>query len=143
MSDLPTPPSPPDRPHVPGAAVALALVTGVLTVLGVVCCGGGLVLGVVSLEPELARVRSKLESVRETDELLDAARAQLADLAAVVERARARSREYPPVLPEAPPQDPWGTPVLYERLAPDRAVLRSAGPDRELGTHDDVRLDLP
>ncbi len=36
--------------------------------------------------------------------------------------------------------DPWGTPYAYGRDTdhPDRYTLRSAGPDRQLGTDDDV-----
>ena len=48
----------------------------------------------------------------------------------------------PELLVESPPRDAWGNAVIYERIAPDRAMLRSAGPDGRAGTKDDVRREV-
>lgn len=37
--------------------------------------------------------------------------------------------------------DRWGTPVFFHRLSATTTALRSAGPDRELWTDDDILLD--
>jgi len=37
--------------------------------------------------------------------------------------------------------DRWGTPLFFHAESHDRIAVRSAGPDRELWTADDVRLD--
>jgi len=37
--------------------------------------------------------------------------------------------------------DPWGTPYWFHPVSRDRMEIRSAGPDRELFTSDDLRND--
>ncbi|MBN2126037.1 MAG: hypothetical protein JW821_17190 [Deltaproteobacteria bacterium] len=41
-------------------------------------------------------------------------------------------------LEEGDHEDPWNTVYYYEKLGPRKAVLISAGPDRELHTKDDI-----
>ena len=130
------------RPPVPGSAVALAWIAAGLTVLGALCCAGGAVLSVEYMQPELQAAEQELEALEADDQRVVAARAQLANLAALLDQARGASPHYPETLPEAPPQDPWKTPVSYSRTGPDRAVLRSAGPDRAFGTPDDLVHEL-
>jgi type II secretion system (T2SS) protein G len=132
---------PPRRPDVPLPATCLTLFVG--AGLFVCVCAGGVVLGVArDAEPRLARSRASRREAAEA-----AARTQDAKslLAAMADRLGADARasgELPETLGEAPPRDPWGNAVIYDRSAPDRATLRSAGPDGKPGTRDDVRREV-
>ena len=120
----------------PGGAWALAWVAAGCGVLTLLCTGSVaafVAAAVGRAGEELAEqgTRMKVERAASSDAgvVLDA----LAD--AVLRDA---GNELPESLPEAPPPDAWGTPVRYRRLTPLRAVLTSAGPDRDFGTGDDV-----
>jgi hypothetical protein len=141
--DAPAPPPvpPPARPPVPLAATCLTMVLGA-GMLAAVCCGAG-VLGLArSAAPRVARGRDERAKAAATQALVDEAKAQLEVLAARLSAAARDAGELPEALTEAPPKDPWGHPIDYSRTSPDRAVLRSAGPDGRIGTRDDVRRDV-
>jgi len=131
----------PRRPDVPLGATCLTLFIG--AGLAVFVCSGGVVLGVARhAEPRLAEARARRRRAAETAEktedvksLLDAMADRLAADALVF-------GELPELLVESPPRDAWGNAVIYERIAPDRAMLRSAGPDGRAGTKDDVRREV-
>lgn len=46
-----------------------------------------------------------------------------------------------PYMARVPSRDPWGTGYRYERRGEESYELRSAGPDREFGTGDDVVME--
>lgn len=48
---------------------------------------------------------------------------------------------HPVFNPEGQLQDRWGTPLFIHILAADQWEIRSAGPDREMWTDDDVNLE--
>jgi hypothetical protein len=155
MSDGPPPPLPADLPPPPpavpvpplspdaafargkarSASSCAAWALG-FTVLGVLCCGGGALFGVVRFDSLARTQEAELRRLGADAGLRDEAAGLLADVA---DRVRpAGGEDLPPTLPEAPPKDPWGRPIRYERLSAVRARLVSAGPDGQFRTADDV-----
>lgn len=109
-----------------------------------ICCVG---LGVFSFSSALSAqarvVQRKLSTERQKSAVKAQVIASLRDLADTLNAIRAAEFEYPLELPELAPDDPWGRPILYSRVSPDRAELRSLGPDGVRGTSDDQVLTLP
>jgi hypothetical protein len=126
---------------VPFAATCLTTLVALGT-LACLCGGGGLLLLRSSLETKFAEDRARRAERAEEAGLEDETRALLDALAARLAAAAGPRGALPEMLQEAPPRDPWGTPLDYERIASDRARLRSAGPDRRLGTPDDVEREV-
>ena len=147
MTDPVTPPAAPPsapparRPDVPLGATCLTLFIG--AGLAVFVCTGGVVLGVASdAQPRLKRSRERRRQAAATAQRTDDAKSLLE---AMSDRLAAEARaagELPEALVEAPPRDPWGNAVVYERMTTDRAMLRSMGPDGKPGTKDDVRREV-
>jgi hypothetical protein len=124
------------------AASCLAVVVAFGT-LCVVCCLGIATFAVRSGVDRAARVtEERVNELRGERRLVEDAEALLDEIALRLEAVRAVERAYPRALPEAPPPDPWGNAVEYEPVGPDRAWLRSAGPDGTFRTSDDVVRDL-
>lgn len=48
------------------------------------------------------------------------------------------SESHPALLTDVNLRDSWGHPILYRKTGETNFVLRSAGPDRQLGTRDDI-----
>lgn len=120
--------------------LAAVLVVGALFAIA---WAGGVALGrtcVSALRAEGLRSRYA-EDVRR-DEFVERATAQMENLAARIAASARDDGELPETLPEAPPKDPWGCAFEYARPSPERAVLRSAGPDRRFGTKDDLRREF-
>lgn len=141
MTDSATPPPP--RPQVSSAASVLATLVGFVALTTFCCIGIGTFSVRLGIERHAEMLRSDVEARRaRRDQLLDA-EALLEEIAQHVEAVRAVERMYPYALPEPPPPDPWGSDLAYERGGPDRAWLRSAGPDRQMGTTDDIVRALP
>jgi hypothetical protein len=139
--DASQPTPPPVRPPVPLAATCLTLLCGAGMLTAV--CIGGVVLNLSrAAQPRIASARAERAKASATQALVAQAQAELDALAARVAAGARDAGELPETLAEAPPKDPWGQPVDYSRSSPDRAVLRSAGPDGRLGTKDDVRRDV-
>lgn len=136
------PAPPPPRRKVSSAASCLAV--GVLFVLlSGICCAGSIGLAVRrGAERERDQIESRLVELREGVRRQEEAEALLEEIALRLEALRAVERAYPRALPEAPPTDPWGSDVRYEAGGPDRAWLRSAGPDTAFGTADDLVREL-
>lgn len=131
----------PRRPDVPLGATCLTLFVG--AGLFVCICAGGVVLGVArNAEPRLARARERRRQAAAAAEKTSDAKALLDAMADRLIADALAAGELPESLVESPPRDPWGNPVVYERSTPDRATLRSAGPDGKPGTRDDVRRDV-
>ena len=102
------------------------------------CIGIGTYTVRVGMGRHAQTLRQEVESRQaERERELDV-EALLEEIVQRVESVRAIERAYPRALPEPPPPDPWGTDLVYERGGPDRAWLRSAGPDRAMGTGDDI-----
>ena len=134
------PPSPP-RPDVPLGATCLTLFIG--AGLGVFVCSGGVVLGVArEAQPRLAKARERRRQAAATLERTDDVKSLLDAMADRIAADALVTGELPESLVESPPRDPWGNAVIYERMTPDRATLRSAGPDGKPGTRDDVRREV-
>jgi hypothetical protein len=132
-----TVPLAPKRPKVPLAVTCLFVVVGAGTLL--VLCGGGVLLAVAHhAKPSIEATRARRDAESRERRLVADSRALLDLVAARLEGTAREQGELPEMLAEAPPPDPWGTPLRYERRSPDRGLLRSAGPDRRFGTRDDV-----
>jgi hypothetical protein len=114
-----------------------------LTLILLSCAGLGAVAAGSALRQGSRATRSMLARKRKVADKLERAERVLHDLADVLDSDRAVDLEYPLVLTELAPKDPWGHPVVYRRIAPDRAELRSAGADGTIGTADDLLLPLP
>lgn len=111
-------------------------------VLSALCAGFGVLALLTDVEPKVERAKARRESETKERDRIDDAKALLALLADRLLVVSMRAGELPEMLDEAPPKDPWGHPVRYERRSPDHAELRSAGADGELGTRDDVHHDV-
>jgi hypothetical protein len=126
------------RPPVSGLA---AFLTGCAALTGVVVLGGIVVLS-VTLWGALSRVdreqARQIERLDKQDSNLREAWALVDEVAEWIHAAQAREGRFPRALRERPPSDPWGNAIFYARSGMDRAELRSAGPDRELDTIDDL-----
>lgn len=48
------------------------------------------------------------------------------------------SESHPALLTDVNLRDSWGQPILYRNTGETNFVLRSAGPDRQMGTRDDI-----
>ncbi len=139
-ADSVAPDSPDRRPRatVSTGAVWLVGLAAAGCALFVCCVGGMAAVALASARAGLSDARARRDEllrVHAEDEEVEFV------LDSVAERLLAThyaSREFPRVLPEAPPLDPWGTPLRYERGAAALAWLRSAGRDREFDTADDV-----
>ena len=134
------PPAGPPRVSPAASCIATLVAVGALVALG---CVGALTWTFrsgVALQTRSARQR--VEELRAEAERRLAVDALLEDIGAHLDATWHRDRAYPRALPEAPPQDPWGSALRYERAGPDRAGLRSAGPDRAFDTADDIVLTL-
>jgi hypothetical protein len=129
------------RPDVPILATLLTLFVGVGMTAAMVA-GGAAVAFARREEPNLARSAARREERAREKERIGDARSSLDAVAARLEAAARDTGELPEALGEAPPKDPWGRPIEYLRAAPDRATLRSAGPDAKFGTRDDVRREV-
>jgi hypothetical protein len=129
------------RPDVPIFATLLTLFLGA-GMLSAICAGGVALSFVRGAEPKLARSAARRENRARERAMLDDAKSSLAAVAARLEANARGTGELPEALGEAPPKDPWGRPIDYGRVAPDRATLRSAGPDGKFGTKDDVRREV-
>jgi hypothetical protein len=144
MTQPDTPPAAaesPRRPDVPLGATCLTLFLG--AGLTVFVCTGGVVLGVArDAEPRLAKARQRRRQAAATAEMTDDVKSLLDAMADRLAADALAAGELPESLVEASPRDPWGNAVIYERIAPDRAMLRSAGPDGRPGTKDDVRREV-
>ena len=114
-----------------------------LSVVALACTGVGYGLATEALDREAAEHLRRLRVLQEREDVHHDARAGLEFLASRLWAHRSAEGEFPADLSERSPQDPWGTRLRYERLGPDRATLTSAGPDRMLGTEDDLVLELP
>jgi hypothetical protein len=122
-------------------------VTCLLLLFGftILVCAGGAVFMLVWAKRDAPRIengRARRAKATADAESVQDAKSELDALAARISASAAAAREFPELLAEAPPKDPWGEPVEYERSAPDRASLRSAGPDGKFGTKDDIRREL-
>jgi hypothetical protein len=127
----------------PGAVLWLmAAVFGLLTV-SLVCLAAGAGLVASHVKGKSVRLRQKIDRGRAEKGQASAAERQLRELGLTLEARRAHEFEFPVSLGELAPDDPWGTAIVYRRLSPDSAELRSAGADRRPGTEDDVVLELP
>ncbi|MCE9635235.1 MAG: hypothetical protein K8T90_05955 [Planctomycetes bacterium] len=107
-----------------------------LTLLGVLCCGGGSVAILKFLGVAVNEQENKLRGAERRARMRQETEALLQTLA---DGLRASGDELPEALPEAAPRDPWVTAIRYKRGATD-ATLTSAGPDRKFGTRDDITL---
>ena len=71
-----------------------------------------------------------------------AACATLIDLSQLIEDFKKRQGRLPKLLSEAfgkmPPSDPWGSPIEYHTMPDGTYSLASNGPDKVLGTQDDI-----
>jgi len=134
-------PPPPRRPDVPLGATCLTLFIG--AGLFVFVCAGGVVLGLArDAEPRLAKSRAHRRETLAREERTNDAKSLLEAMADRLASDARAAGELPETLGESAPRDPWGNAVVYERDAPDRAFLRSAGPDGRTGTKDDVRREI-
>jgi hypothetical protein len=145
-ADVPPPLSPPRatprvRPDVPVLASLLVVFVGA-GMLASICAGGAALSFAHRSEQGLARSAARREARAQERARLDDAKSSLDAVAARLEASARESSELPESLGEAPPKDPWGRPIEYCRPAPDRAMLRSAGPDGKFGTKDDVRREV-
>ncbi len=131
----------PARPGVPLAVTCLTMLVGAGMLAAI--CTGGVVLGLAeSAAPRVAAARAvRAEAARELGRSADT-KSFLDDLAARLDASARGAGEFPETLDEAPPKDPWGRAIEYTRAAPNRALLRSAGPDGKFGSKDDVRRDV-
>jgi hypothetical protein len=144
MSDAAPPPLPsrsPARPPVPVGPVLLTIFVGGGVLLAT-AAGVAALVASHKAAPRVARAKHRRAEASNRRGLLDAATSQLETLAMRICGAATAAGELPETLPQSPPKDPWGRPLEYERNSPERAVLRSAGPDGKFGTRDDVRRDL-
>ncbi len=107
------------------------------------CVGFGTVMASSALEAEAEVRRAELRRIEAAELRQTEAMTVLQGVALTLRHAWAVDREYPVTLPELPPADPWGTRIRYRRIDPDRAELRSAGPDLEFESLDDRVLRLP
>ena len=126
-----------ERPDVPLFVVIAVIAVGAvaLVALGV----GWAVVRVASrVEPRIARARTDRAARGAEHVRTDEAAELLESVALRLTRSALEAGELPDALPEAPPLDPWGTPIRYVRESEDRGELRSAGKDRVVGTRDDV-----
>ena len=129
------------RPPVPVFAVLVTVAAG-LALLGSTFVGAAALSVARKFDgkiPESARRRQARALDRKR---LDDAKASLDAVAARVEATSRGAAELPETLGVTPPNDPWGRPIDYLRVTPDRAVIRSPGPDGRLGTKDDVRREV-
>jgi hypothetical protein len=129
------------RPPTPIAATLLTALVGV-GMLAATCAGAAAFGGTRMARAGLDGGRSRRAEGAKRRVLADSAQAQLDGLADRVAAEASLVGELPEMLAEAPPKDPWGAAVLYERVDARRALLRSAGPDGKVGTRDDVRRDV-
>ncbi len=125
-------------PRVSAAAAWLTGLAAFLALTGFCCIGLGAYVVQVGAAQHLEILRTDVGGLRERAARGAAAEALLDEIVQHLESVRATRRSYPPALPEAPPEDPWGTPLHYESEGGDRAWLTSAGPDRRFGTQDDL-----
>jgi len=126
------------RPPVSASAGVLAGCAGIFGLIGLGCIGvsaatADAVLSQVEgvQEQRLLELERRQRSLAQADALLD-------EVAQWLHAAHAQSRGFPRALRENPPPDPWGNSLRYTSAGRDRAELRSAGPDGEFDTPDDL-----
>jgi len=136
-------PPKPARARPPGAVWWIGGSAAVLALVGLTCVGLVVFSSSTALRRSASAVQSQLQAKRQAMEVQTDSLAALRDLAAALESIRSVEFEYPLTLPELPPIDPWGQPIVYRRISPDRAELRCLGPDGISGTADDNVLQLP
>lgn len=136
MDDRPQP-SPVRRPP-PTAVGCLTAIVGLLTLGTVAAAAMGSVLFASEIEKKKRELTAEFQGKLLVREELDSAGELLKEVSLHVRRQRAERGEFPRRPTEALPDDPWGTPLEYERIHPQHARLRSAGPDRHFGTGDDI-----
>ncbi len=125
------------RPPAPAGAV-LVVTASFLSTLLAMFVGGGLVVAGHRAEQDIARA-GRARAARDANrERIASAQGLLDELASRIAAQFRLDGYLPDMLPEAPPPDPWGTPVRYLRVDGDRAELRSAGPDARFRTRDDL-----
>ena len=115
----------------------------VLAIVGLGCVGMVVFSSSSALQRSANASQAEIQSKQQELEVQVDSLAALRDLAGSLESIRSVEFEYPLSLPELPPIDPWGQPIEYRRVSPDRAELRSLGPDGLSGTADDNVLQLP
>jgi hypothetical protein len=141
---LPGVPGRPVRPPVPLGATCLVWLIGAAMLA--VLCSGGVALGVAhSVAPTIAAARVRRAEAERERERGDDVRSLFEVVAARLLATARATGELPDTLDESPPKDPWHHAIRYERSGPERAVLRSAGPDGQFGTRDDLErvIELP
>ncbi len=141
--------APPALPAAPAPTPVLSggqkAVVGIVAGCGgllVICCSGGGAFFVAQMKQVSAQQAAQVKASAEDD-------ARTAETRVLLEQIADRIRllpELPPELPETPPEDAWGTQVRFRRSNERRAVITSAGPDRNFATGADnvtveVKLD--
>ncbi len=133
----------PRRRRSPPASVTVLGAVVVLLALGAVAFAGVFSsLLKMRVRQKRDELQARLQESRREAEERDAADELLREVALHVHSRRAEEGAFPHRPGTALPDDPWGTPLEYERLDPHRARVRSAGPDRRFGTDDDIEHEL-
>jgi hypothetical protein len=120
----------------------LTAVIGLLTMGAVASAAASTALMHAGVLAQIRSLQARLEELRTRRAEREAADDLIREVSLHVRAERMERGEFPHRPGEALPDDPWGTPLEYERIDRSHARVRSAGPDREFGSDDDLEAAL-
>lgn len=107
----------------------------VVTILGILATVVVVKLGGQSDRARREATRTSINAIKTAVDAYDATKSRLPES---LEELTAETPDAPALLDKASLNDSWGTPFQYKKVTKFKYEIRSAGPDAQMGTEDDL-----